>query len=87
MAAKPTGTSIIHAGHDLMIALSNGTRPSTDYWGHTKAKIVIGKSTDYWGHTNAKLVIGKSQRGGKVKKQILFIGVFENGRQTYRSIH
>ena len=54
MAAKPIGTSIIPAGHDLMITPSNGTRLSTDYWGHTKAKIVIGKS----------------QWGGKVKKQI-----------------
>ena len=54
MAAKPKRTSIIPAGNDLMITLRNGTRPSTDYWGHIKAKIVIGKS----------------QRGGKVKKQI-----------------
>ena len=54
MAAKPTGTSNIPAGHDLMITLRNGTRSSTDYWSHIKAKRAIGKS----------------QRGGKVKKQI-----------------
>ena len=54
MVAKPKKTCIIPAENELMIALSNGTMPSTDYWGHTKAK----------------LVIGKSQRGGKVKKQI-----------------
>ena len=54
MAAKPKRTSIIPAGHDLMIALSNGTRPSTDNWGHTKASRVIGKF----------------QKGVKVKKQI-----------------
>ena len=52
MAAKPTETANIPAGHDLMIALSNGTRTSTDYWGHTKTSRVIGKL----------------QKGGKVKK-------------------
>ena len=54
MAAKPKRTFIIPAGHDLMITPSNGTRLSTDYWGHIKASRASGKS----------------QRGGKVKKQI-----------------
>ena len=54
MAAKPTGTSINPAENDLMITPSNGTRLSTDYWGHIKTSRAIGKS----------------QRGGKVKKQI-----------------
>ena len=48
MAAKPTETSINPSGNDLMIALSNGTRPSTDYWGHTKASRVIGESQKGW---------------------------------------
>ena len=56
MAAKPTGTSIIPAGHDLMIALSNGTRPSTDYWGHTKASRVVGKSQNGWESKKTNLV-------------------------------
>ena len=54
MAAKPTGTSNIPAGNDLMITPSNGSRLSTDYWGHIKASRASGKS----------------QRGGKVNKQI-----------------
>ena len=70
MAAKPTGISNIPAGNDLMIAVSNGTRPSTDYWGHTKPSRAIGKS----------------QRGGKVKKTNLVISVFENGHHTHRNI-
>ena len=60
MAAKPTGISNIPAEHDLMITPSNGTRLSTDYWGHIKARRVIGKF----------------QKGGKVKKQIKFISVY-----------
>ena len=52
MAAKPTGTYIIPAGYDLMITPSNGTRPSTDNWGHIKVSRAIGRS----------------KRGGKVKK-------------------
>ena len=44
MAAKPTGTSNIPAGNDLMITPSNGTRLSKDYWGHIKARRIIGKS-------------------------------------------
>ena len=52
MDAKPTETPNIPAGNDLMKALSNGTRPSTDYRGHIKARSVIGKF----------------QKGGKVKK-------------------
>ena len=43
MDAKPTGKSIILAGHDLMITPSNGTRLSTNNWGHIKARRVIGK--------------------------------------------
>ena len=70
-AAKPTGTSINPSGNDLMITLNNGTRLSTDYWGHIKARRASGNS----------------QRGGKVKKQIWFISVFENGRQTQKNIH
>ena len=54
MAAKPTGTSIIPARHDLMITPNNGTRLSTEYWGHAKSSRAIGKS----------------QRGGKVEKPI-----------------
>ena len=53
MATTPTGTSNIAAGNDLMIALSNGTRLSTNYWGHIKASRASGKS----------------QRGGKVKNK------------------
>ena len=43
MAAKPTGTSNIPTGNDLVIIPSNGTRLSRDYWGHIKARRVIGK--------------------------------------------
>ena len=71
MAAKPKRTYINPAGNDLMTTPSNGTRLSTDYWGHTKASRPIGKS----------------QRGVKVKKTNLVISVFENGRQTHRNTH
>ena len=60
MAAKPKRTSNIPAGHDLMITPSNGASLSTDYWGHIKARRVIGKF----------------QKGVKVKKQIYFISVY-----------
>ena len=43
MAAKATGTFNIPSGHDLMMTPSNGTRLSKDYWGHIKARRVIGK--------------------------------------------
>ena len=71
MAAKPKRKSIIPAGNDLMITLRNGTRSSTDYWGHIKSSRAIGKS----------------QRDGKLKKLILFISVLENGRQSHQNIH
>ena len=71
MAAKPTETSIIPAKNDLLITPNNGTGPSTDYWEHTKSSIAIEKS----------------QKGGNVNKQILFISVYYNGRQTHLNIH
>ena len=70
MAAKPKRTYINPAGNDLMITPSNGTRISTDNWGHIKASRASGKS----------------QRGRKAKKTNLVISVFENGRQTHRNI-